>query len=113
MARVLVTMAGKQSEAASRRIRNKRRHITYAGIPTGRCRPFGWHEDKRTRDESERQLLMEAAADVLNGVGLNTICREWNAQGIKTSKGKPWTKTALKHVLMAPGLLGLPFIRVR
>lgn len=106
MARVLVTMAGKQSAATSRRIRDKRRHIAYSGIPTGQCRPFGWQADKRTRDEFESNLLLEAVADVLNGVGLNTICREWNEDGIKTSKGKPWTKTTLKHVLMAPRIAG-------
>lgn len=106
MARVLVTMIGKQSGATSRRVSNMRRHIAYAGIPTSQRRPFGWQADKRTRDEFESGLLVEAAADVLHGVGINTICREWEERSIKTPQGNPWTKNALKYVLRSPRIAG-------
>jgi site-specific DNA recombinase len=102
MARVLVTMAGKQSAATSRRLTRKHQAVALAGIPTGRHRPFGWQADKRTLHPLEAPLLAEAHKDVCRNISLHTICREWKEAGITTTCGKFWTTTALRYRLLSP-----------
>lgn len=102
----LVTAKSLSSGDTSRRVADKHERIAIAGIPVGGSRPFGWNEDKRTLHPVESALLRKARADVLAGVGLHTICREWNHAGIRTPRGKEWVRTVLRNVLLSPRLAG-------
>lgn len=111
MARVLVTMAGKQPAATSRRITRKHLALAHAGIPTGRHRPFGWQDDKRTLHSVEAPLLAKAHHDVIQNISLNTICREWTKAGVTTTCGKFWTTSTLRYRLLSPRNAGFSTYR--
>jgi DNA invertase Pin-like site-specific DNA recombinase len=104
MARVMVAFANKSSMDTSRRVARKHLELARAGVPVGGSRPFGWQADRRSIDRSEARLLRQAAADILAGVGLHTICRVWNDAGIATTRGNPWRKTVLKNAMLSPRL---------
>lgn len=106
MARVLVAMANKSSADTARRV--KRKHLDNAeqGIPVGGARPFGWQDDKRTLDDTEAELVKEAAVRVLAGAPLSAIVTDWNRRGIVTTRGNAWTPKALGGVLANPRVCG-------
>ncbi len=106
MARVMVAFANKSSMDTSRRVARKHLELARAGVPVGGNRPFGWQSDRTSLDEVEAQLLRQAAADVLAGVGLHTICRAWNSAGVTTTRGNPWRRSVLKNALLSPRLAG-------
>lgn len=105
-ARFLVTVKARQSADTSRRVSDKHEAIAKAGIPVGGSRPFGWNEDKRTLHPVESELLRKARLDVLAGIGLHTICREWNDAGIRTPRGNLWRRPVLRTLLLSPRLAG-------
>lgn len=96
MARVLVAFGNKASMDTSRRVKRKRTELAQRGVPVGGSRPFGWQDDHRTLDEVEARLLRQAAADILAGMGLHTICRRWIETGVTTPRGNPWRRGVLK-----------------
>jgi site-specific DNA recombinase len=95
-----------QSTDTARRVRDKHEAIAMAGIPVGGSCPFGWNEDKRTLHPVEAALLWQARKDILLGIGLHTICREWKAAGVKTPKGNDFSRQVLRNVLLNPRLAG-------
>src|SRR3954466_13360165 len=97
--------ANKSSADTGRRVARAHLQMAQAGVPVGGTRPFGWKADKRTLDTAEAQLIREAAADILAGKGLHTICKAWNAAGIKTPKNNQWVKPALRNLLLSPRLV--------
>ncbi|MFF5004779.1 recombinase family protein [Streptomyces phaeochromogenes] len=105
-ARMLVTMAGKQSSATSRR--GKQSHLSRAmrGIPVGGNRPFGWAEDKRTLVYREAIQIRAAARLLLAGVGASTIVRKWNETGRVTTKGNPWRRRTFALMMISPRMVG-------
>jgi DNA invertase Pin-like site-specific DNA recombinase len=89
-----------------RRMRNSHRQRGEAGTPVGGYRPFGWQEDRLTLDPAEAPLLEQAAKDVLSGRSLHSIVREWQADGVKTSRGNEWSVRSLKVALCNPRICG-------
>jgi DNA invertase Pin-like site-specific DNA recombinase len=106
MARIMVAFANKSSMDTSRRVRRKHLELAQTGVPTGGWRPFGYQSDRRTLDVREAQLIRQAAADVIAGVGLHTICRHWNEEGVLTTAGNLWRKQVLKGMLVSPRIAG-------
>ncbi|WP_250280059.1 recombinase family protein [Frankia sp. Cppng1_Ct_nod] len=72
-------------------------------MPAGGHRAYGWLPDKRTKDEAEAALLVAGVDDILEGVGLHTICRRWNNLGIPSATGKVWQKAVLRN---SPRMVG-------
>ena len=106
MARVMVAFANKSSMDASRRIRRKHLELAQTGVPTGGWRPFGYKPDRRTLDPKEAALVRQAAADVLAGISMHSICRRWNEQGILTTAGHPWRRQVMRTMLLSPRMAG-------
>jgi site-specific DNA recombinase len=102
----LVTAKAMQSTDTARRVRDKHEAIAMVGIPVGGSRPFGWNQDKRTLCQEEVKLLQQARKDILLGIGIHTICREWNDAGVKAPKGHTWCHQTLRNVLLNPRLAG-------
>ena len=107
MARVLVTMSGKQSADTARRVKRKHRVLQQAGIPAGGPRPFGWNDDRRTLRTHESDELATAAERILNGAPVSALAIEWNKRGILTASGKTWTASTITLVLRSPRICGL------
>jgi hypothetical protein len=78
----------------------------------GGRRPFGFEQDMTIR-ASEATAVRQAYADVLVGVSLGQVARDWNAAGpltpLKTRKGEPsrWRPATVRPVLMNPRFAGL------
>jgi site-specific DNA recombinase len=69
----------------------------------GGRRPFGWQvvkgEAMLTLDPAEAPALAKAHTDLLGGTSLHSISRAWNAAGLMTTTGKPWTAVEVRRVL--------------
>ncbi len=106
MARVMIAFANKASMDTSRRTKRKHLELAQGGVPVGSRRPFGYDDDRVTVREPEAELIRQAAADVLAGIGTHAIARRWNAQGVKTPYGNIWRQSPLKRMLVSPRLPG-------
>jgi site-specific DNA recombinase len=106
MARYNVTNAYKSSADTARRVRRAHLENAQNGKPVGGRRPFGWQADRATLNETEAEMLRQAATDVLAGVRLATIVKRWNDAGVHTVTGKEWSGTVLLQVLRSPRLAG-------
>ncbi|MFC1440155.1 recombinase family protein [Streptacidiphilus sp. N1-10] len=106
MARVMVTMAGKQSSATSRRVRNIHRAMAREGIPVSGSRPFGWMADKRTADPEEAKYIRDAACSLLDGVPAYRLLKQWEEQNVRTPKGNYWVRATFIHMMISPRLVG-------
>jgi len=105
-ARFLVAMAQKSSADTARRVRDKHLSNAQSGKPVGGTRPFGWKADKRTPDLVESTLIWQAAQELLEGLGTNTIARQWNEVGVTTSRGRQWSGQLVRQVLLSPRVAG-------
>jgi site-specific DNA recombinase len=115
MARMMVTMANKQSRDTARRVREGRERNWGESYQGGR-RPFGYVPVKETEhlhrtlmivpDESE--LIQKWADEILNkGISLKAILREIREKGIPSASGGKWNGRTLKQVLTKPTVAGL------
>lgn len=72
----------------------------------GGLRPFGWRPGGETGllvvDEEEAAAIRQGCADVMGGVAVRAIAREWNAAGLTGSGGGRWTTSTVHKVLSRP-----------
>lgn len=98
----------RESSDKSRRLKNYIAERAADGLPRmAGPRPFGWQADKLTLDQDESALLLAAVEHVLAGKSINAIVRAWNDAGIPTTRGKRWTKSGVKAVLVRERMAGL------
>jgi DNA invertase Pin-like site-specific DNA recombinase len=106
MARVMVAFANKASMDTARRMERKHLEQAQNGVPVGGWRPAGWHDDKRTLDPFESELIKGAAARILAGVPLATIMRDWNDAGFLTPAGNHWSRAPFRNLMLSARLAG-------
>jgi site-specific DNA recombinase len=107
MARILGAVSRKESDDKSRRIRRKALELAQAGkIGGGGTRPYGYEPDRRTVRQSEAPIIREAAARILAGDSLRSVCNDLNARRVSTVTGVSWTPTQLKNMLVSPRVSG-------
>jgi hypothetical protein len=107
MARILGAVARKESDDKSRRIARKHLELAQAGKPAGGgSRPFGYRADRRTVEPTEAATVREAVARVRAGDSLRGIATDWNARGVATVSGRPWSVQVLRRMLMSARLSG-------
>ncbi|TQF04466.1 recombinase family protein [Kitasatospora acidiphila] len=106
MARVITAMNNKSSADTSRRVVRKHKAMQQKGIPGGGPRPFGWNEDRRTLHPEEAKLLRDAAKHLIDGGTFYSILARWEAEGVRTSVGNPWTYRAFKKSMSNPRICG-------
>ncbi len=63
-----------------------------------------WHLDRLYRLPGELEDLIDL---VEAGRSLHGIAKEWNAQGFTSARGKAWTQTGVRAVLLNPRNAGL------
>jgi site-specific DNA recombinase len=99
-ARITGAVARHESEHKSDRIRRKARELAENGkVSGGGTRPFGFNDDRRSIREDEAQIIREAAARVLSGEALRSVCRDLIARGVNTVTGVPWSAQVLRGLL--------------
>ena len=115
MARMMVTMANKQSRDTARRVREGRERNWGASYQGGR-RPFGYAPETDTEHlhrkllivPSEADLIQKWADQILNqGISLKAILREIHQNDIPSASGGKWNGRTLKQVLTKPTVAGL------
>lgn len=109
VARMLVTMAAKQSDDAARRIQRKHRELAERGLPKGGPRSYGYEPDGLTVIEAEAQIIREAAQRILAGQSIYAFVKVLNEAGVPTAKGRKWTQHTLRGILTSPRIAGLRF----
>jgi site-specific DNA recombinase len=96
--------AAYEVDHARERILLKQAELRAEGRWSGGRRPFGWQVDGEADgglvlDGAEAALIRQAADDVLAGVSLNAIARQWNDAG---AAGRQWTHVTVRQVLVRP-----------
>jgi len=66
----------------------------------GGVRPFGYMSDGVTPEPTEAAIVREMTERVLLGESLNSLTRELNERGVRTSTGGPWQYTTLRRLIM-------------
>ena len=107
LARILGAVARKESDDKSRRITRKHLELAQAGKDVGGGdRPFGYREDRRTIEPTEAAAIREAAARIRAGDSLRAVASDWNARGIASVRGRPWSVQVVRRMLMSARLSG-------
>jgi len=88
VARILSSVAQGEVERKSARQMSSNEQAATAGRYVGGRRAFGYEQDGMTVRENEAALVRQGYADVLAGVSLAAIAREWNAAGHTTPQGR-------------------------
>jgi DNA invertase Pin-like site-specific DNA recombinase len=107
VARIKASVDAAEAERTAERVTRKHLELAQAGrVVGGGHRPFGWEEDQVTVRPAEAELIRAAAADVLAGLPLRRVVDRWNAAGVTTSTGRPWTNGLVLQLLRSPRLAG-------
>lgn len=107
-ARIVGSVARKESEDKSRRNRRKHLELAQAGkLAGGGTRPFGYEADRLTVQPEEAELVREAVARVMAGEALHAILSDWVARGVATTTGRPWRTSVLRRMLLSGRIAGL------
>lgn len=106
VARTIAAWDAAEAERTAERVARKHLENARNGKPVGGTRPFGWEDDKRTVREHEAALIRRAATDVIDGVPIRAIVREWNEAGVKSSRGAAWSPQTVRQMLRSPRLAG-------
>lgn len=108
MARVMVAVANKASRDSSRRIKRKHEELAQAGkYAGGGARRYGYERDGVTVREDEAEVIRLAAARVLGGESVTSICRDFDEQCILPVSAESWSSKSLLDILRSPRIAGL------
>lgn len=91
-----------QRKSARQKAANRQRAA--AGKPW-MGRTFGYNGNTVVPHEAE--AIRSACHAVLGGGTLHSIAKEWNAKGLKTSKGYAWEGSSIRQMLLRPTIAGL------
>lgn len=113
-ARILGAVARQESEHKAERQRAKHAELAAQGAPSGGTRPFGLTEVKRDaqgrsyREEvpEEAEAIRQAARDILDGASLKSICRRWEAQGLRGTRGRPFSPHVVAKIVSSEWVVG-------
>jgi hypothetical protein len=107
-ARVKVVFDAAYADFISERVSLKKRELAERGLPPGGgARPFGYQRGGMVIDPTEAVLIQEAAARVIAGEALYSICGDWTGRGIRSAQDVGWRSGVLRKVLEAPRIAGL------
>ena len=107
LARILGTVAKKESDDKSRRIRRKHEELAQAGkIAGGGTRPYGYESDRRTVRESEAVVIRDCASRLLAGETIRSLCADLSERDLPTVSGGQWKTQTLRTLLMSGRISG-------
>lgn len=105
-ARIVGSVARKESEDKSRRQRRKHLELAEAGqLSGGGKRAFGYEDDRLTVNESEAVEIRSAAARILAGASLRSVTVDWQAR-VRTPGGGTWKSVNIRRVLCSARIAG-------
>jgi site-specific DNA recombinase len=98
------TIASYEIEHKSARQKRANLQRAEAGKPWLQ-RSFGY--DGNTIVPKEAAAIRKACHALLNGATLWSIAKDWNAKGLKTSRGYLWEGSKVRQLLLRPSIAGL------
>jgi site-specific DNA recombinase len=101
-----VNAAAYYSDRLSDRVTRGKRLKALAGEPNG-CRPFGFLQDGVTPHPEESAVLREVATRLLAGETQGSLISELDERGVRTVRGKKWSRAGLRMALTRPRNAGL------
>ena len=104
VARIMGAVDRAEVEKKSARQKLANRQRAKAGT-VGVQRTFGYDGNKIVEHEAE--AIRTACRALLNGATLWSIAKDWNTQGLKTSKGYLWEGSKVRQMLLRPSIAGL------
>jgi hypothetical protein len=106
-ARILGSVAAKESDDKSRRIRRKMEELARNGQNGGGgTRPFGFESDRVTVRPDEARVIRELADRLLAGESVRSLCRDLERRSVLTPTGRPWVPTSLTRMLRSARISG-------
>ncbi|MFF5228415.1 recombinase family protein [Dactylosporangium sp. NPDC000521] len=99
--------AAYESDRLSTRVKRGKRLAALRGEAPVAVRPFGFEADGMTIREDEAAVIRELTARLLAGESQESMIRDLDERGIRTSKGRTWTQAGLRLVLARPRNAGL------
>lgn len=106
-ARIVGSVARKESEDKSRRLRRKHLELAEAGMPSGGGRrPFGFETDKVTHMPSEAAEVRSMVARFLAGESLYGLAADLRGRGVASSSGGRWTSTTVRTLIASSRIAG-------
>ncbi len=107
MARITGSVARKESEDKSRRLRRKHLELAENGkIAGGGRRPFGYEADRRTIKENEAAEIRSAAEAVVAGQSIWAVAADWRERDVPSVTGAPWSSTTVRRLLRSGRISG-------
>jgi DNA invertase Pin-like site-specific DNA recombinase len=101
VARILGSVSRQESEHKGERQKRANAQKAAAGKWQTGNRPFGYTMGGEPL-EPEATHLRQAMTDVLAGKSINQVAREWNAAGLKGTRGTSWTAPRVRRLLVNP-----------
>lgn len=115
IARILASVARKESEDKSRRIRRKHLELAQAGAITGNgsfARGYGYqrmdteHGSRLVIVEEEAEVIREAAQRYLAGESFTSIVKDFNRRNIPPQRGDQWFAVTLRNIVRSGRVSG-------
>ena len=107
VASIMTSLARAESENISVRTARKHRELAQQGRTlTGGSRAFGYARDRKSIVEPEAALIREAAARLLDGATVLSICHDYERRGVVSPSGKAWQVAPFKRMITSPLLSG-------
>jgi len=106
VARIKASVDAAEAERTAERLRRAFLAKAQKGSVNQGARPFGWGDDKKSLHPKEARLLRRAVQDLIDGVPTREVARRWNAAGVTTTWGNPWTHTSVRQLMRNPRLAG-------
>jgi len=95
----------REARKASERQAARHAQARDAGKPVG-ARAFGEKEGKLALDDKEAAIIRQGARDLLAGKSVWQLAKEWEAAGVKGSRGTPMTRSSIRNMYLSPRLAG-------
>ena len=103
VARMLGAAARHEVEHSIERQKRAKYQAAVDGKYRGGRRAFGYEVDGITLRDDEADAIRKATEDVLSGVSLRQIARNWNAQGLRTAYGgNVFNSREVRKILLRP-----------
>lgn len=101
VARMLAAAARHEVDHMIERQKRAKQQAAVDGKFRGGRRAFGYEQTGLTVRAQEADAIRSAAEDVLSGVSLSQVARDWNAKGLRTSfGGNEFTSDEVRKILL-------------
>jgi site-specific DNA recombinase len=107
MARILVTIAQKESDDKSRRLKLVLGAQAAQGLSHGGRQPYGWNPDRVTLHPVHSQNVRQLVDWAFQGVSLSEMARRFNTEKIPGPQSPRWDGSPIGRMLTNPRLAGL------